>query len=110
MEKKAWLELLMDFYGQTLTERQRRAMEAYCGEDYSLSEIAQSEGISRQGVRDALVRAEKSLTAMEDQLQIVTRYLALKHGLQRVCEDLDAAQCAGQAERIRQLLAKWEGQ
>ncbi len=110
MEKKAWLELLMDFYGQTLTERQRRAVEAYCGEDYSLSEIAQSEGISRQGVRDALVRAEKSLTAMEDQLQIVTRYLALKNGLQQVCKDLDAKHCQEQAAQIRQLLARWEGQ
>ena len=83
------MELLLDFYGQVLTERQRSAVELYCGEDYSLSEIAQEEGISRQGVRDALVRAEKALTEMEDRLQLVSRYLELKSGLRRVCVELE---------------------
>ena len=55
------MELLLDFYGQVLTERQRSAVELYCGEDYSLSEIAQEEGdvYKRQdggGARDLACR------------------------------------------------------
>ena len=110
MEKKAWLELLLDFYGQVLTQRQRSAVELYCGEDYSLSEIAQEEGISRQGVRDALVRAEKALTEMEDRLQLVSRYLELKSGLQRVCRDLEQGGHHAYARQIAQLIDRWEGQ
>ena len=110
MEKKAWLELLLDFYGQVLTERQRSAVELYCGEDHSLSEIAQEEGISRQGVRDALVRAEKALTEMEDRLQLVSRYLELKSGLRRVCVELEKDGQYAYAQQIAQLIDRWEGQ
>ncbi|MFR6343472.1 MAG: hypothetical protein ACLUO4_00775 [Christensenellales bacterium] len=42
MEKKAWMTLLLDFYGPLLTEHQRRAVELSCGEDYSLAEIAEA--------------------------------------------------------------------
>ena len=70
MEKKAWMTLLLDFYGPLLTEHQRRAVELSCGEDYSLAEIAESQGISRQGVRDTLMRGEKALQALEDKLHV----------------------------------------
>lgn len=73
MEKKAWMTLLLDFYGPLLTERQRRAIELSCGEDYSLAEIAESQGISRQGVRDTLMRAEKTLQDLEDKLHLASR-------------------------------------
>ncbi|MBQ9988713.1 MAG: GntR family transcriptional regulator [Clostridia bacterium] len=109
MEKKAWLELLMDFYGQMLTERQRAAVSLYCGEDLSLAEIAEQEGISRQGVRDALQRAEKTLTQMEEQLQLATRYQKLKMGLLELSENLLQNGNAESAQRIRSLLNDWEG-
>ena len=51
------MTMLFDFYGELLTERQKEFYELYYDEDLSLSEIAENYGISRQGVRDVIVRA-----------------------------------------------------
>ena len=69
---------LFDFYGPLLTERQRKLLALYCNEDFSLSEIAAREGISRQGVYDAVHRAARQLEDYERQL-----------GLQRAKEILE---------------------
>lgn len=66
--------LLFDFYGEMLTDKQRELFDLYYNEDLSLSEIAEHAGITRQGVRDAVVRAEHTLTALEDKLHLVSRY------------------------------------
>ena len=51
------MTMLYDFYGELLTERQKEFFDLYYNEDLSLSEIAENSGISRQGVRDVIVRA-----------------------------------------------------
>ena len=55
------MTLLYDYYGELLTEKQRQLFDLYYNQDYSLSEIAQTAGISRQGVHDTLARAEQLL-------------------------------------------------
>ena len=59
------MTMLFDFYGELLTERQKEFYELYYDEDLSLSEIAENYGISRQGVRDVIVRAEAYMTEIE---------------------------------------------
>jgi len=110
MEKKIWLGLLLDFYGQLLTDHQRLLMEMYCLEDYSLSEIAQLQNISRQGVRDALMRAEKSLLEMEDQLHLASRHTKLQQGLQKLQKEMNEKGLDDYATRIDALLKEWESQ
>lgn len=110
MEKKAWMTLLLDFYGPLLTERQRRAVELSCGEDYSLAEIAENQGISRQGVRDTLMRAEKALQDLEDKLHLASRTLLLRDGLETVCRTLTADGRTEQAAQIEALWRSWEGE
>ena len=73
MEKYFRLNALYDCYGVLLTERQRLLMEQYLTEDLSLGEIAEREGISRQGVRDALARAGEQLEEYEKLLAIYER-------------------------------------
>ena len=51
------MSLLFDFYGETLTEKQRELFDLYYNEDLSLSEIAEHAGITRQGVRDSIERS-----------------------------------------------------
>ena len=61
MDKLARQALLYDFYGELLTEHQRRVYEDVVLNDYSLSEIAQDQGISRQGIHDLVKRSTKTL-------------------------------------------------
>ena len=66
MAKNLEIALLFDFYGEMLTDKQRDVVELYYNDDLSLSEIAENEGITRQGVRDSIKRAEAQLLDMED--------------------------------------------
>lgn len=75
LEKQVRTGLLYDFYGGLLTEKQRQAMELYYLEDWSLAEIAESEGISRQAVFDLLQRSEKSIEDYEKKLGLLKRFL-----------------------------------
>ena len=79
---------LFDFYGPLLTERQQKLLALYCNEDFSLSEIAAREGISRQGVYDAVHRAARQLEDYETQLGLLKRYQSMTQGLE---EGPDAA-------------------
>lgn len=78
---RAEIALLLDFYGNTLTERQRRTAELYFQEDLSLAEIADMTGITRQGVRDGLKKAEKALFDLEEKVGIAARFLRQRKAL-----------------------------
>jgi len=67
------MSLLFDLYGGVLTQKQRDFFQYYYEEDLSLAEIAQNEGITRQGVRDAIARAEETLRDMEEKLSLASR-------------------------------------
>lgn len=67
---KIQLSHLLSVYGSLLTDKQRDALSMYCDCDCSLSEIAEEVGISRQGVRDAIVKGEASLIKLEDALSL----------------------------------------
>ncbi len=77
---------LLDFYGEMLTQKQHDFLEYYYNDDLSLSEIAANEGITRQGVRDAIKRAEKQLFDMEEKLGLVRRFAETKKGLTEITE------------------------
>ena len=68
MANNVEITILYDFYGDVLTEKQRDFLNYYYNDDLSLSEIAENEGITRQGVRDAIKRAEAQLYEMEEKL------------------------------------------
>ena len=84
MAKNLEIPFLLDFYGEMLTEKQRNCLAYYYEEDLSLSEIAENEGISRQGVRDSIKRAEAQLFDMEKRLG-----LAMKKGVDEIVECAD---------------------
>ena len=68
MEKNLKYSALLSIYGALLTEKQLATMEYYYDEDLSLGEIAENTGISRQGVRDFIKRAEEMLDFYEEKL------------------------------------------
>ena len=73
MAKDLEVSLLLDYYGAVLTDKQRNVISCYYNDDLSLSEIAQNEGITRQGVRDAVKRGEAQLREMEANLGLLRR-------------------------------------
>lgn len=89
MSKNLDITLLLDFYGDLLTEKQRTFISYYYNDDLSLAEIAANEGITRQGVRDAIKRAESQLVNMENRLGLVARFENMKSGLSEIIEVSD---------------------
>ncbi|MDD4074662.1 MAG: sigma factor-like helix-turn-helix DNA-binding protein [Eubacteriales bacterium] len=105
MEKHVELGCLLDLYGAFLTQRQRTVLEQTANEDCSLAEIAQMEGISRQGVRDALLRGEAQLYAMENKLGL----LSLNRGLHALRKELSGLDADRIGERLDALIEISEG-
>ncbi len=110
MQRLVELGQLFDIYGELLTERQQNLVRQYAFEDCSLAEIAEREGISRQGVRDAIVRAEEELHRMEELLHDLKRSTATVTRLHRLRATLvaDAQSLPDAIRQIDELLAIWE--
>lgn len=70
--------LLLDFYGQLLTSRQQEILDLHFNYDYSLGEIAQQLGISRQGVYDNIKKGKALLNGFEDKLGLVSKFSCQK--------------------------------
>ncbi len=86
MAKNLEIAFLLDFYGSMLTEKQRNMIEYYYNDDLSLAEIADNEGITRQGVHDALKRAETQLLELEVRLGLAERFAQLQTGLEQIVQ------------------------
>lgn len=96
MAKNLDVAVLLDFYAPMLTDKQRDVIDLYYNQDLSLSEIAEHEGITRQGVRDSIKRGEVFLFELEDKLKLFERYIetiktmqALKYVMERVKAEND---------------------
>lgn len=87
-EKTLQMTMLLDFYGELLTEKQRSCFSMHYNDDYSLAEIAEELGISRQGARDLIVRAEATLTETEEKIGVIKRFNERKAVLASMTEKL----------------------
>ena len=107
IESIAENSLLYDFYGQLLSKRQQEVMALYHEENYSLSEIAEEFGISRQAVHDTLKKAEQALAEYEQKLGLVKTLQRSEAVIGRIDEKIDAL-IAEFAETSSDLTAKLE--
>ena len=86
MEEIVELSLLFDFYGEMLGDHKKQIFEDYVLNDLSLAEIADEEGISRQGVHDIVKRCTKQLKEYEAALHLVEKFQNMKKKLTDVSE------------------------
>ena len=87
MKNQAYrMAMLYDFYGDLLTDRQKEFYDLYYNEDLSLAEIAENYGITRQGVRDVIVRAEAYLTEIEDRTGLIRRFHTMQSQLREIAD------------------------
>lgn len=84
MGKDLNFALLLDFYGEMLTDKQRDMIELYYNEDLSLGEIAETQKITRQGVRDSIKRGEMQLNEFESKLGLANKFLRYNEILERI--------------------------
>ena len=100
------ISLLYDFYGELLTEHQQNVYEDVVLNDYSLSEVAQDQGISRQGVHDLVKRSTRILEEYEEKLHLVEKFVAVRekvheiHGLTQHYEEKDLNQVMNRIETL----------
>ena len=110
-EKDLKIPLLLDVYGAILTERKREMMEYYYYEDYSLAEISEVTGISRQGVRDSLKKTVAELHELEDKLHMAERLQLYETCIERasdiltsVRDDLSEGEAKNQLNAVLSIL------
>ena len=102
-EKNLTVTMLMDFYGQLLTDKQLAALDMYYNEDLSLAEIADEVGISRQGVRDSIKRGEKLLNEYEDKLGLAKRFAEISMRITEMNAIIDSLKTDGSEDKIAAL-------
>lgn len=76
--------LLYDFYGELLTEHQRRVYEEVVNNDLSYSEAAEEFGVSRQGIHELIKRCNKVLAGYEEKLHLVEKFLRIRGNVQEI--------------------------
>ncbi len=86
-EKNLAISDLLDEYAAVLTQRHRVLLDYYYNQDLSLAEIAALVGISRQGVRDGIKKAERELFSLEENLHLVQRFFAVRAEADRILAD-----------------------
>ena len=104
VEKIVEQGLLYDFYGELLTDHQKSVYEAAVLEDYSLTEIAEMYGISRQGVHDLIKRCDKILLQYEEKMNLVAKFTRMKEMVSEIEALSQNADEAGHQENLSKIL------
>ena len=84
MEKIVEIAVVFDYYGKLLSDKQYNVIDQHCNEDLSLKEIAELNGISKQGISDILSRAEKKLRFYEDELKLISKFDKINSSLKEI--------------------------
>ena len=107
MEKIYEQTLLYDFYGELLTKHQQSIYEDAVYNGMSLGEIAEEQGISRQGVHDLIRRCDKILLEYEGKLHLVERFAKARDTISRIealtVENPEGTAMSKRLEEIRKL-------
>ncbi len=96
MSKNLNMSLLLDFYGEMLSDKQREAADLFYNGDYSLSEISELTGITRQGVRDRIVKSEEIVTELEKKLGLAARFGDMGKTVSFIIDRLNQLKAEGQ--------------
>ncbi len=92
MEEFVEKSYLFDFYGELLTEHQRRIYSEINFDDYSAAEVARDEGISRQGVHDLMKRCDRILEDYENRLHLVEKFLKIRDSVREIQKLTDSGE------------------
>ena len=101
--------MLLDFYGDLLTDKQRECFSLYYNEDLYLSEISEQRGISRQGVWDNIRHAEAALREIEEKTGLIARFEHTRAALFKLRDQLSVLvqtpEISSAVQKIDELIA-----
>lgn len=106
MDKHIEVSILWQIYGKLLTEKQYKVLNDYYNEDYSLSEIAQNNDISRQAVRDLIKKGEAKLFEYEKVLNIMKNAQKNEQTLQLVFSQLSKISEECSDKKVQKILSE----
>ncbi|MGI6118735.1 MAG: YlxM family DNA-binding protein [Bilifractor sp.] len=112
MESFVRESLLYDFYGELLTDHQKKIFQEVIFDDFSISEVARDEGISRQGVHDMLRRSERALEEYESRLHLVERFVKIREQTDaiRTLTECPPEEAEKSLKKIREIAEKIRGE
>ncbi len=105
MEKKIQISMLIEIYGELLTDKQLEILNDYYNMDLSLSEIAENNNITRQAVRDIIKKGEKKLFEFEEKLRIMRKMQRCEKQISNILSELTQIEAKFTDEQIANILA-----
>lgn len=106
VEKNLEIGTLLDFYADLLTENQRQALNLYYNEDFSLSEIAEQQGITRQAVRDTIQKAQTQLFELENKLRLSQKFNSMRKKMKLITETIEKLLLEKDVNKIKSLVSE----
>ena len=106
MDKNVKISILLDIYGNLLTDKQYKLLDDYYNNDLSLSEIAENEGITRQAVRDNLKKGENNLFEYEDKLGIMKKTVIQEKKIAEILSEITKIEKDMEDEEVAKILKK----
>ena len=104
MDKNIEISMLWQIYGKLLTEKQYKIIDYYYNKDFSLSEISENEGITRQAVRDIIKKGEKKLFEYEEKLLFMKRTINQEKLVHNILVNLNKIQKDSSDEQVTDIL------
>ena len=104
MDKHIEISMLCEIYGKLLTEKQYSVLNDYYNNDLSLSEIAEIHNISRQCVRDFIMKGEGKLFEYEEKLGIMKKTQRQEKQIQIILSQISEIQNNSSDKKIEKIL------
>ena len=104
MEEKVKLSMLCQIYGKMLTKKQYEIINDYCNNDLSLSEIAENNSITRQAVRDIIMKGEKKQFELEEKLAFMEKTMIQEKQIQEILTELSKIENTSSDKKIAKIL------
>ncbi len=104
MDKKVEVSMLWQIYGKLLTAKQYKIIDDYYNKDFSLSEISENEGITRQAVRDIIKKGEKKLFEYEEKLLFMKKTINQEKLVENILSQLNKIQKDSSDKKVNNIL------
>ena len=104
MERKVKISILIGIYGNLLTKNQLDILNDYYNQDFSLSEIAENNDITRQAVNDIVKKGENKLLKYESKLGIMKKTLDQEKQIQMILSEISQIKDGSSDKKIEKIL------